>query len=226
MQRSMGIQNGQSNTTNSLIPPPSTSLPRPMPTNQSVVNSAGGNPAYFRRSSSTTAPTIKTDSEATASTSRPLTVANTTSTPSPINRYVIVYLFFASFVCIFVLKLLTVLSSLFSTCSPGSVGSSSGVSSAGTSASNLSDVYHHAAVQASQNTAHASTGHSSRPSSTASTANHQMQQGRKRKRDDHGMCIERIKIEPPTSYYSAGANENVFIDAQSPTNGSGKHIDI
>src|SRR5438309_1268102 len=109
---------------------------------------------------------------------------------------------------------------MFSTCSPGSVGSSSGVSSAGTSASNLSDVYHHAAAQASQNIAQASTGHSSRPSSTASNVTHQLQQGRKRKRDDHGF-IDKIKIEPPTSYYSAGANENVFVDAQSPTNGSG-----
>ncbi|KAI6175648.1 Ets-domain protein [Aphelenchoides bicaudatus] len=189
MQRSMGIQNGQSSTPNSLIPPPSTSLPRPMPTNQSIVNAAANNPNYFRRSASTTsAPTIKTDNDA-ATTSRPLTVANSNSTPSPIN----------------------------STCSPGSVGSSSGVSSAGTSASNLSDVYHHANQQ---NVAQisATSGHSSRPSSTASTATQQQQQNRKRKREDHGMFIDKIKIEPPTSYGYSFGNENLFMDAQSPTN--------
>ncbi|CAD5226078.1 unnamed protein product [Bursaphelenchus xylophilus] len=109
--------------------------------------------------------------------SKPLQVQNTTSTPSPMN----------------------------STCSPGSVGSSSGVSSAGTSTSNLSDVYH--GQQHHQQ-------HSSRPSSTAST-NHSTphQTSRKRKAESDGFSLDKIKIEPMSiSSYSNQATPNSAND--------------
>jgi hypothetical protein len=92
------------------------------------------------------------------------------------------------------------------------------VSSAGTSASNMSDFNHHAGQPHPNNQSSANSGPSSRPSSTASVLNYH-QNKRKRKCDDNGSSSERIKIEPPTSYYGNGANENIFVDAQSPTNG-------
>lgn len=78
MQRSMGIHQPSQSPANSLLPPPSTSLPRPMPTNHSVL---GTNDQRFVRH---LVPSIKTDGD--SSSSRPLTVTNTASTPSPINR--------------------------------------------------------------------------------------------------------------------------------------------
>ncbi|KAI6207343.1 ETS domain-containing protein Elk-1 [Aphelenchoides fujianensis] len=115
---------------------------------------------------------------------------------------------------------LTVSNANATTCSPGSVGSSSGVSSAGTSTSNLSDVYHHPPQQHSggstQSVAHS--GPSSRPSSTASTATQQT--NRKRKREEHSGTLEKIKMEPPSSLSFGASDGDGFMDLQRRQNGN------
>uniref|UniRef100_A0A914CEK3 ETS domain-containing protein n=1 Tax=Acrobeloides nanus TaxID=290746 RepID=A0A914CEK3_9BILA len=95
----------------------------------------------LRQNSTTSSSTAPTPSEP----SLPLSVANNTSTPSPVN----------------------------SSCSPGSVGSSSGVSSAGTITSNMSEAHFGANNTVASSTAMSSspsTSHLSRPASSGSTS--------------------------------------------------------